>query len=578
MLEVLAMLAIAGIIGSAGVGGYTVAMKKHRANELIHEAAGRALAVSQQLAVGRKLDEIDFGGYPNNDTGHGKFSDKPIPLAGGEFFKIPITGMDQAGCEQLKVMAGGSLRRVDCKDDGNGKVTADLIYQKDLSESVGTIPEDTSGDSENPSTSGTGNSATRTYDNDRSGCEENGYQYCSNNICITKEEVCETGSALCADTYPGTSEDNTGGYAGEVEGKTCRCPSQQAFNQNDKKCIPACSGHGTLNENEDCVCQGGYCGVVCENQITCQHGTWTPDKCECDANWYGPLCDSDCDGFRSNNGTCYSCSYFDGVGNTSKDECDKCSNREMISYLYYSVKNNLYTEMTATACGLKKCPEGTVRMSSSCLSCEKTLRVLFKTKPTSSDIEACNTCGGWIDSNPSYPECNPCSEKNYKVSTKEQCDLCTNRIYHHGYCALLPSTSCDGNDKFRAFLNGNCVSCSTSDAPLATVDECDKCSNTSYPRLTGSDGKCYSCSESYARSVTKDECDKCSNREVVGNYCVLTSASCNAFYPEGGFRTNSGLCYSCSDAAAPSTSKNECDKCGTQRTYDASTGKCNKKA
>ncbi len=61
MVEVLAMLAIAGIIGAGGVGGYTVAMKKHRANELIHEAAGRALAVSQQLAVGRKLDEIDFG-------------------------------------------------------------------------------------------------------------------------------------------------------------------------------------------------------------------------------------------------------------------------------------------------------------------------------------------------------------------------------------------------------------------------------------------------------------------------------------------------------------------------------------
>ncbi|MBO7483960.1 MAG: hypothetical protein J6T55_02425, partial [Alphaproteobacteria bacterium] len=326
MVEVLAMLAIAGIIGSAGVGGYTVAMKKHRANELIHEAAGRALAVSQQLAVGRKLDELDFGGYPNNDTGHGKFADKPIPLTGGEFFKIPITGMDQTTCEQLKVMAGGSLRRVDCKDDGNGKVTADLIYQKDLSATAGTIPGDTGG------SGGTGNSTTRSYDNNRSGCEENGYQYCSNNICITKEEVCETGSALCADTYPGTSENNTGGYAGEVEGKTCRCPSEKAYTETNG-CIVACSGHGTLNEKEDCVCQGGYCGVVCENQITCQHGTWTPDKCECDANWYGLLCDSNCDGWRDIYGACYSCDLNCGSEATLL-ECQKCDHtnypREMV--------------------------------------------------------------------------------------------------------------------------------------------------------------------------------------------------------------------------------------------------------
>ncbi len=501
MVEVLAMLAIAGIIGSAGVGGYTVAMKKHRANELIHEAAGRALAVSQQLAVGRKLDEIDFGGYPNNDTGHGKFSDKPIPLAGGEFFKIPITGMDQAGCEQLKVMAGGSLRRVDCKDDGNGKVTADLIYQKDLSESVGTIPEDTSGDSENPSTSGTGNSATRTYDNDRSGCEENGYQYCSNNICITKEEVCETGSALCADTYPGTSEDNTGGYAGEVEGKTCRCPSQQAFNQNDKKCIPACSGHGTLNENEDCVCQGGYCGVVCENQITCQHGTWTPDKCECDANWYGPLCDSDCDGFRTLTDGCRSCDNEEAYAATLL-ECQKCDHtnypREMITY-----NGKHYCVLTTAGCNALYPTTGGVRDNSGwCMSC---------------DIG----CGYEA----TLLECQKCDHTNYP------------REMVGNYC-VLSTAAC----------------------------------NALHPTTGGfrsNKGWCYSCSYSLGVSTTKAECDQCSNREMVGNRCVISTDTCNALYPTtGGFRDSYGRCWSCSDDYDISTTKDECDQCGNLRSHD----------
>ena len=388
------MLAIAGIIGSAGVGGYTVAMKKHRANELIHEAAGRALAVSQQLAVGRKLDEIDFGGYPNNDTGHGKFSDKPIPLAGGEFFKIPITGMDQNTCEQLKVMAGGSLRRVDCKDDENGKVTADLIYQKDLSEMAGKIPEDTDGISDG---------------ND------------SNN----------TTSPNCTQ-YSGTSTSNTGGIAGKASDGDdwCRCPSGKAYSETNG-CIVACSGHGTLDENEDCVCQGGYCGVVCENQITCQHGTWTPDKCECDANWYGPLCDSTCDGWRAGRYfnyfgdgwlNCYSCSDLESHGNgsgmTSFEECSRCPNRQLYNTytLYLDDTGDIWDdikpekimgEKVMGACGLKDCGKNAYRVGN----------------------DGCHPCEG--------------NQFVFDSTSKEECDKCTNRelVPYAGYEFCLPKCS-----------------------------------------------------------------------------------------------------------------------------------------
>ena len=488
MLEVLAMLAIAGIIGAAGVGGYTVAMKKHRANELIHEAAGRALAVSQQLAVDRKLDEIDFGGYPNNDTGHGKFSDKPIPLAGGEFFKIPITGMDQNTCEQLKVMAGGSLRRVDCKDDENGKVTADLIYQKDLSASVGTIPGDTSG-----SSSG-GNTATHSYDNDREGCEGAGYQYCSNNICITKEEVCETGSALCADTYPGTSEDNTGGYAGEVEGKTCRCPSQQAFNQNDKKCIPACSGHGTLNENEDCVCQGGYCGVVCENQVDCgEHGTWTPDKCECDANWYGPLCDSTCDGWKRldgalNWGDCYSCSESQSYL-SSKEECARCSNRQLFDEEKWYWDENDIVGVVVGYCGLKDCGKNAYRLGNlRCFPCEGD--------------------GFFLES-----------------TSKEECDKCSNRElvpFRPDINVCFPKCETVLKDSFRTGFS--CKLCSDTTDPYfiyATAEDCAKCEGTDSPRymgklfsITDEEEHCCLCSSNEEVYSTPAECDRCGNLRI----------------------------------------------------------------
>ena len=52
MVEMLGVLAVMGIVSVTGVNGYQSAIKKHRANELIHEAAGRALAVSQQVDLG----------------------------------------------------------------------------------------------------------------------------------------------------------------------------------------------------------------------------------------------------------------------------------------------------------------------------------------------------------------------------------------------------------------------------------------------------------------------------------------------------------------------------------------------
>ncbi len=463
MVEVLAMLAIAGIIGAGGVGGYIVAMNKHRANELIHETAGRALAVSQQLAVGRKLDEIDFGGYPATDTGHGKFSDKPIPLAGGDFFKIPITGMDQAGCHQLQTMAGGSLRRVDCKDEENGKVTADLIYQKDLSKTAGKIPEDTDGISDG---------------ND------------SNN----------TTSPNCTQ-YSGTSTSNTGGIAGKASDGDdwCRCPSGKAYSETNG-CIVACSGHGTLDANEACVCQGGYTGVVCENQVDCgEHGTWTPDKCECTEGWYGPLCDSTCDGWRDIYGNCYPCSTnyeetgeFEVVDRATSEECDRCDNRMM----------HVNTEGVAV-CIVKNCPSGQFHEAS-----------------------------GW---------CMDCSDPNGDESTADFCSECDNtdtprKIFTYNgknYCGLK---DCSMPYYYRyQSSDGSCYICSTVTPYVSSADECSKCDNSGTPRelvayngenycaLTAcgtdqfrTDGGCFTCSDTLHQSYKTHplECARCGNLRI----------------------------------------------------------------
>ena len=72
MVEMLGVLAIVGVLSVGGVYGYGVAMKKHKANELLHQASMLAATVSAQIeSLGGDLPETitDFG-----STNYGKFS------------------------------------------------------------------------------------------------------------------------------------------------------------------------------------------------------------------------------------------------------------------------------------------------------------------------------------------------------------------------------------------------------------------------------------------------------------------------------------------------------------------------
>ena len=48
MVEMLGVLAIVGVLSVGGVYGYGVAMKKHKANELLHQASMLAATISAQ--------------------------------------------------------------------------------------------------------------------------------------------------------------------------------------------------------------------------------------------------------------------------------------------------------------------------------------------------------------------------------------------------------------------------------------------------------------------------------------------------------------------------------------------------
>jgi type II secretory pathway pseudopilin PulG len=123
MVEMLGVLAIMGVLSVGGVYGYGVAMKKHKANELLHQASMLATTISEKIQ--------SKGELPQNieDFGNGKYGTFKKPeKANDEQFTMQIENMDPAVCEQVAKMAGGMVREAECSD-----TTLTLTYNNNLS-------------------------------------------------------------------------------------------------------------------------------------------------------------------------------------------------------------------------------------------------------------------------------------------------------------------------------------------------------------------------------------------------------------------------------------------------------------
>ena len=125
MVEMLGVLAIVGVLSVGGVYGYGVAMKKHKANELLHQASMLATTISAQAMTNDgKLPETttSFG-----NSSYGNFSTSVTNALDGKGFSITIENVDSGACTQLEKMAGGMVREATC--DGT---TATITYYKNL--------------------------------------------------------------------------------------------------------------------------------------------------------------------------------------------------------------------------------------------------------------------------------------------------------------------------------------------------------------------------------------------------------------------------------------------------------------
>ncbi len=120
MVEMLGVLAIIGVLSVGGIAGYTTAMNKHRANELLQQASLRAVAVSTQIQRG--INNPTLAEFTNNSIGNAAFSsDIKNTLGNGTwtqgtdaYFSLKLTGVDEDVCTQMKAMVGenGIIRNI----------------------------------------------------------------------------------------------------------------------------------------------------------------------------------------------------------------------------------------------------------------------------------------------------------------------------------------------------------------------------------------------------------------------------------------------------------------------------------
>lgn len=135
MVEMLGVLAVIGVLSVGGIVGYSTAMNKHKANNVLQEASLRAASIAQQLENDPSA-ELTLAEFPSEVgdilitdwvSGPDGFSEL---TEDDRRFSIAFYNLNDDVIKQIEMMAGGSniLRKIVKGDD-----YVSLVYNKDLS-------------------------------------------------------------------------------------------------------------------------------------------------------------------------------------------------------------------------------------------------------------------------------------------------------------------------------------------------------------------------------------------------------------------------------------------------------------
>ena len=332
MVEMLGVLAIIGVLSVGGVYGYGVAMKKHKANELLHQASMLATTISAQAMS-------NDGNLPQTITDFGNSGYDTDLTDNGTKFILTMKDVDSAVCDQLKT--GGMIQKVECKaGTSDGKKNAEITYYKNLATTEAEGEKSPTGVKLGESTSDgwTGDDGSDCSADTKLGTE---CQVCIKGYYQDSDAKCDSGQ-ICVDGMcktPADSEytgctrnsDCTGTIDGiDCDEKTCYC-NYYVFDNQDMR-SGSCTG-GPDKGSGVCMEATYEITTVADDGIAGKLSTWVMDwysaKNFCSAvggsmiSLKGSLC--------TGSGTSWSCDWTKYKGNLSstywwtKDLRNSCS-------------------------------------------------------------------------------------------------------------------------------------------------------------------------------------------------------------------------------------------------------------
>ena len=139
MVEMLGVLAVIGVLSVAGIAGYTTAMNKYRANELLNEASKRAAIVAMQIASGKTGEGLSVDEF--TQPSEYLFGVDKTYASGGKTFKLTLSkdpngNIDESICNQM-IAATGSNSAMQLNND-----CSEITFNADLSKGeTNTEPE-----------------------------------------------------------------------------------------------------------------------------------------------------------------------------------------------------------------------------------------------------------------------------------------------------------------------------------------------------------------------------------------------------------------------------------------------------
>ena len=259
MVEMLAVLAIMGVLAIGGIAAYSFAVSKHRANQIYNQADLRAVAsfgnpFVRQAVVGETYPLAGFDEVVENITYQHK-------KTAGNGYDIIASHVPERVCRRLQDMIFPVPKSV-------------TLNGADLSSTCGS--DNTFVFSYDGLSVGKPSSGVDPIDCNCSGCQscESGTCQDNDNLCGPKE-VCQSGSCVCA---PGYEECLLGCYTPCYDGQIrqndtcdCVCTGFKEFDYTQNKCV--CKNVPIDGDPDTCGCYGrddlvdGACVQECPDAI-----------------------------------------------------------------------------------------------------------------------------------------------------------------------------------------------------------------------------------------------------------------------------------------------------------------------